>query len=465
MQSASTMIIMKKIFATMLFVASMATCVAQNTMKNKVGEEKMLDRFLSYVSIESQSIDDGNLTTFPITEGQKEIARHIYDEVCAMKGKDVKVTLSDDFYLYIDIPSNVKKDVPTVLLMAHLDVTPEAPGKGIKPMVHRKYDGGAIDLPGGITLDPESPQGAHLKDLYGKTIVTSDGSTLLGADDKTGCAILVTMVEELISNPKFKHGRVLVMLSQNEDVGKCADRYDPSVFGIRPDIVIDIDGGRYGQFSVANFTAVGQVYYFKGNKAHPSEGKKNQYADAMSAAAYFIGLIPPEIHPSARDGKEGYVHCYSMTNPTDESGNVNVNDYVLKIRLRYFDQEEGTYQKQLMEENLKKVQEAFPFVEVTKTSDRMEYENIGYSMPEFVPDLIKKAAQDAGIELNEEYSRGGTTSAMMVAKYPDYMPGGSDLYSGQNAAHSCYEWACIEELLQMVNMAENIVSEVAKMEK
>ena len=451
---------MRKIGIVLLVYFCTIVCWAQIPTSGKVSQEKMLERFLSYVKIESQSIDEPSMTSFPMTDGQREIAKFIFNEVKGFGGKGVKVTLSDDYYVYIDIPSNIKKNVPSVLFMAHVDVTPEAPGKGIKPMVHRNYDGGDISLPGGITISPNNPQCAHLKDLKGKTIVTSDGTTLLGADDKTGCAVIITMVEELIKNPKFKHGRVMVALSQNEDVGKAAMRYDPKVFGDKPDIVIDVDGSTFDQYSIANFTAIGQTYYFKGNKAHPSYGKKEKYADALTAASYFIGLVPPEINPSAREGKEGYVHCYSLAHPLDESGKPNVNDYVVKVRLRYFDQEEGAYQKKLMEDNLKKVQAAFPFVEAKKTDDQMQYENIAYSMPTYVPELVKKAAHDAGMEMREKYARGGTTSAMMVARFPDVMPGGSDFYSGQNAEHSCYEWACIEELMALVNITENMLTSV-----
>lgn len=339
----------------------------------------MLERFLSYVKIESQSIDESSMTSFPMTEGQREIAKFIYNEVKGFGGKDVKVTLSDDYYVYIDIPSNIKKNVPSVLFMAHMDVTPEVPGKGIKPIVHRNYDGGDICLPGGITISPNNPQCAHLKDLTGKTIVTSDGTTLLGADDKTGCAILVTMVEELIKNPKFKHGRVMVCLSQNEDIGRAADRYDPKAFVDKPDVVVDIDGGDYGKMSIANFTAIGQTYYFKGNDIHPAE----RYADALAAATYFMGLVPPEMHPSARDGKDGYIHCYSLAKHVTPKGDTIKTDFDVKVRLRYFDKEEGAYQKQLMEENLKKVQAAFPFVEAKKTDDKMQYESIAYSLPDY----------------------------------------------------------------------------------
>ena len=420
----------------------------------------MLERFLSYLNIESHS-QGKSMLPFPMTDGQKEIANLIYNEVKGFGGKDVKVTLSDDYYVYIDIPSNIKKKIPSILFLAHMDITPdnEDSDKEIKPLVHKNYDGGDIVLSGGKTLSPDIPQGAHLKELIGKTIITSDGTTILGADDKTGCAILITMVEELIKNPKFKHGRVMVCLSQNEDIGKAADRYEPAIFGDKPDVVIDVDGDTFDQFSIANFSAIGQKYYFKGNEAHTNYGKKNRYADALTAACYFIGLVPPEMNPSAREGLEGYIHCYTMYHPVIAPRDTVKTDYIVEVRLRYFGKEEGAYQKQLMEDNLRKVQAAFPFVDAKKIEDRLQYENIAYTLPDFVPDLIKKAAHDAGMEMRPKHARGGTTSAMMVANFPDVMPGGSDFPSGQNAEHSSYEWACIEELMQLVNVVENIITE------
>ena len=457
---------MKRFIFVVLF-AFFVVCLSINAQKVLFGElkseriDKMKNRFLSYVQIESQSVDDPDMSSFPMTQGQKEIATYIYNELKSFKSKDVKVTLSDDFYVYVDIPSNIKKEVPSILFLAHMDVTPECNGQGIKPIVHKNYDGGDIKLLGGITLSPNDAKCSHLKDLVGKTIITSDGTTLLGADDKTGCSILVSMVEELINNPKFKHGRVMVCLSQNEDIGRAAYKYDPKVFGDKPDVVIDIDGASYNEISVANFTAIGQTYRFKGNKAHASNAKAEGYADALTAAAYFIGLVPPEMNPSAREGKEGYVHCYTLTHPLDGSGNPIETDYVVKVRLRYFDKEEGSRQKQMMEENLRKVQAAFPFVEAKKTDDMMQYENVAYTMPEYVPSLVQKAASTYGMKIAPQYSRAGTTSAMMVAAFPDVMPGGCDFYSGQNAEHTCYEWCCIEELVQLKEIVLQMVMEIA----
>lgn len=448
----------KIIITTLLLVVTIMMCKAQ-----PVSQEKMLDRLLRYLRIESQSIDDPDPNSFPLTEGQRTIARHIYDEVRSFGG-NAKVTLSDDYYLYIDIPSNMKKPVPSILLLAHLDVTPEANGKGINPLVHFNYDGGDIVLSNGLILSPNTPQGTHLKDLVGKTIITSDGLTLLGTDDKAGCSVLITLVEELITNPKFKHGRVMICLSQNEDVGKASMKYQPEIFGDRPDIVIDVDGDTFDKYSVANFTAECQTYYFRGNQAHPSHGKENRYGDGLTAACYYIGQIPPTLHPSASEGTQPYAHCYSMEHPMDSAGQPIASDYIVKVRLRYFSPSDGDNQRQLLADNLHKTREAFPFVEITKTSDVKQYENVGYSMPKYVPELVQKAARKAGMEMQPKYSRGGTTSAMMVAKFPNAIPGGLDLYSGQNAEHSVYEWCCLEELITLVEITKNIISECTKIE-
>lgn len=454
---------MRRVVLMSLFIFCLVLCQAQVKVTKKVSHDKMLERFLSYVKIESQSIDDPDINSFPISEGQKQIARLIYDEVKAMGGKDIKITLSDDYYIYIDIPSNIKNKVPSLLFMAHMDVTPEAPGKGINPIVHNNYNGGDILLPGGITISPKDPGREHLKDLVGKTIVTSDGNTLLGADDKTGCAVLISMVEELINNPKFKHGRVMVMLSQNEDVGKAAMRYEPSVFGDKPDVVIDIDGGDHNRFSIANFTATNQIYYFKGNDVHPGRAKAGKYGDARTAAAYFIGMIPPEMNPAHRDGEEGYMHCYAIEHPYNNEGKEIKTDYLVKVRLRYFDKDEGIYQKRLMTENLIKTQQAFPNVAVTKTNDFTQYENIAYTLPSFLPDMIEKATNDAKIPMKTQSKRGGTTASLIVAKFPNDIPGAPGIYSGQQSAHSRFEWACIDELLLIVNVCENLISRISEM--
>lgn len=438
---------------------------AAQKFQNKVSDNEMLERFLTYVSIESTSVDS-DLDSFPMTEGQKQIAQHVYDECrqIAKSRSDIRVVLSTTYYVYVDIASNMKHDVPSLMLMAHLDVTPEAPGEGIKPMVHRDYDGGEIQLSAGITLNPDLPLCARLKELVGHTIVSSDGRTLLGADDKTGCAIIVSLLDELVRNPKVMHGRILLCFSQNEDVGKAHLGFDKNILGTMPDVVIDVDGGNAAEYSVANFTAVYHAYRFTGNLVHPSDAKAGRYADALTAACYFIGQIPPELNPAQRDGEEGYIHCYSMLHPTDEQGQAVATDWIVKLRLRYFSQEEGEYQKKLIAENLRRVQEAFPNVEAVKTDDVVQYSNVAYTMPAELPSLIEASARDAGLEWHPASIRGGSTGSMLVSVYPD-MPGASCIYSGQQAEHSVFEYCSVQEMQQILSVLENIILRVATMKE
>ena len=424
---------------------------------SKAYVDHVLERFLSYVRIESQSVYVEEPDSFPMTDGQMRIARYIYDElrnIC--KGTKVEIKMSPDYYIYVKVPSNIKKQVPSLLYMAHMDVTPEANGKGIKPQVHRNYGGADIALGNGLVLSPNNPEGRHLKDLVGKTIITSDGSTLLGADCKTGCTILVTLIEQMVNDKKFKHGDVYFCFGQNEDIGKVQDRMDMSYFDKVPDILIDVDGGDYGEFSKSNFTAEMRSYYFKGNQVHPSHAKEFKFADARTAMSYFIGQLSPEIHPSCSEGRQGYVQCYMMDImlPNEKEA----HDARIGFRIRYFDKADGERYRAELNEAYRKTTEAFPFVEITLESDDLIYENVAYNMHPKAIEVIENAVEKTGILMKGVDLRAGTTSALMVAKG---LPGGPCIYSGQQAEHSVYEWCCVEEMIDLVRLTKNIVTEVS----
>lgn len=431
-------------------ILALCAMVAGNVLAQKNDTERMLDRYLSYVRIESQSHYPDSPNEFPIQEGQKAMAEFIFNEIKSM-GKGVEVKMSPDYYIYAKVPSNMKKKVPSVMFMAHLDVTPEANGMGINPQVHSNYDGGDIMLGHGLVLSPNSKQGTHLKDLVGKTIVTSDGATLTGADCKTGCAILVTMIEQMLRDKKFKHGDVYFCFSQNEDVGLAAMRMDLSFLDKVPDMLIDVDGGDYGQFSVANFTAEGRTYLFKGNLAHPSNGKANGYADARTAMAYFIGQLPPETHPSHSESRQGYIHCYS--GDTINGG----QDYRISFRIRYFDKTDSARYAAYFDNATNKTKSAYPNVEIVLENNVLQYDNVAYNMHPKTVEVIRQAVAKTGVKMEPMELRAGTTGAMMVARG---LPGGPCIYSGQQAEHSVYEWCCIEELVELTGLCKAIVTEI-----
>lgn len=430
---------------------------AAKEKKRKKTIETIIRRFTTYATINSQSWDAYDPTEFPISDGQEEIAELIEQELRTIgSDKDLIVSRSDYQYVYATIPANCE-GVPSIMFMAHMDCTPECAGGEITPIVHRNYDGGDIQLPAGITLSPETPQGKHLANCVGKTIITSDGYTLLGADDKTGCTILVTLIETILNDKKLKHGDLHFVFSQNEDIGRAAERFEEEYVDGQPDIVIDVDGDAPTAFSVENFTAVGRNYTFQGKNAHPGNGFYNQYGDALTAASYFIGQLPPETHPSASKGKEGYIHCYSIEPLIDVNGEETPQNYLVKVRLRYFDAQEGDAFRQLLDEAAELTAKAFPYVVTEAEPEVMQYENVAYTMYPGLSDLIIQAAEKEGVKLTPRSERGGTTAAMLAAKG---QKGGPCLYSGQQAEHSVYEWTCAEDMYQMVMVARSIIETV-----
>lgn len=431
---------------------------AAKEKKRKKTIETIISRFTSYAAINSQSWETEDTTKFPISFGQEDMAELIEEELRNIGAdNDLIVSRSDYQYVYATIPANCE-DVPSIMFMAHMDCTPECAGGEITPIVHRNYDGGDIQLPAGITLSPETPQGKHLANCVGKTIITSDGYTLLGADDKTGCTILVTLIETILNDKKLKHGDLHFVFSQNEDIGRAAERFEEEYVDGQPDIVIDVDGDAPTAFSVENFTAVGRNYIFQGKNAHPGNGFYNQYGDALTAASYFIGQLPPEAHPSASKGKEGYIHCYSIEPLIDVNGEETPQNYLVKVRLRYFDAQEGDAFRQLLDEAAELTAKAFPYVVTEAEPEVMQYENVAYTMYPGLGDLIIEAAEKEGVKLTPRSERGGTTAAMLAAKG---QKGGPCLYSGQQAEHSVYEWTCAEDMYQMVMVARSIIETVA----
>lgn len=424
-------------------------------------KESCVLRFVNYARINSQSTESEDVTAFPLSMGQRQMARLVEQDLLKMakNNKSLQVVRSEREYVYAKLPATTKRKLPSIMLMAHLDITPEAPGGNIKPIVHRNYQGGDIVLPSGVVLSPESPQGKHLKECIGKTIITSDGNTLLGADDKTGCTVLVSLIRNLLYGKPFEHGDLYFVFSQNEDIGRAADGFETKYVGGNPDVVIDVDGDDPHAFSVENFTAAMRIYTFHGKSAHPGEGYANKYGDALTAASYFVGQIPPYKHPSVSRGKQGYIHCYDISHPKDSTGKVISDDYLVKVRLRYFDKLEGDTLRQMLDYAEGKTIEAFPFVKVEASAENLQYENVAYTMYSTLPDIIKKAYASLGKKVSPRSERGGTTSAMIAAKG---LRGGACLFSGQQAEHSIYEWTCVEDMVDMTKILQKIIMLINK---
>ena len=391
---------------------------------------ELKDRFLKYVSFDTQS--DESSETFPSTAKQRVLLDYLAEEMKTLGLTEVTV----DKYGYAmgTIPATPGcEKAPVIGFIAHVDTAPDMSGADVKPHVIENYDGKDIRLNAGVTMKvADFPELSFFK---GHTLIHTDGTTLLGADDKTGCTILVTLIETILNDKKLKHGDLHFVFSQNEDIGRAADRFEEEYLDGQPDIVIDVDGDDPTAFSVENFTAVGRNYIFHGKNAHPGNGFYNQYGDALTAASYFIGQLPPETHPSASKGKEGYIHCYSVSPLVDVDADDTQQEYLVKVRLRYFDPLEGKAFRQLLDRAAELTAEAFPYVVTEAEPEVMQYENVAYTMYPGLGDLIIEAAEKEGVKLTPRSERGGTTAAMLAAK------GLSTAFTSGLAPRTCTRWS------------------------
>lgn len=409
-----------------------------------VQKQDMLERFLRYVAVESGSEE----SAYPITPGQIEMAELLKTDAEALGAKVVK---SEWQYVYVDIPANIDQDCPVVGFTCHLDYTPEVPGKGIKPIVI-KYNGGVIRFANGTTITPSEPGGEELSGLIGKTLIHSDGTTLLGGDDKNGCTILMSLIETLM-NSNIKHGRVQFAFCPNEDVGHAADYIDQNYFN--PDILFDVDSRGGCEIFDSNFTAKEFEVLFIGNSIHAQYAKEKKFGDALAAAATYIANIPVECRPERTDGVEGYIHPYYIE--AKEKG----SQYLVKSRIRYFDKVEGDLLYRLVRESLKKANQDFPYVKTEILRDEILYDNVENTMHPDSRSVLDRAAARSRIKIKYQSKRAGSTASLLVVKG---MKGGLSIFSGQHNVHSKQEYSCLEEMMDSYCLLLHAIEEVANLE-
>ncbi|WP_455584429.1 tripeptide aminopeptidase PepT [Bacteroides sp.] len=415
-----------------------------------ITQDEMLARFLKYVKINSQSQEADVAGDFPMTDGQIEMAEYLEEEAKAL-GADVY--RSEDAYVYITIPSNVKEKVPVLGISCHLDFTPEAPGGNITPIVERNYQGGDILLSNGQYLRVDSPEGSDLKNLIGKTIIHTDGTTLLGGDDKNGCAIAMSVVESVLrAGNKAKHGTIQIVFCPNEDVGLSAERIDTTRFN--PGILFDLDGEGNSEVLSENFTARSLVLKFIGRYAHPGSAKQQKLGDALAAVSSFVAAVPLKYRPENTEGYEGYIHPWKVS--------ADGNDYTVHSRIRYFDKEEGAEFKRILADNIERIKQDFPNVTVEIVQDILQYENVAYNMHPESHNIIVQAAKKAGVQIDFVKVRGGTTASMFTAKG---LRGGMCLFTGQHAIHSVHEYSVLEEMYDSYYMMLHVVSLTARLKE
>ncbi len=402
----------------------------------------MIPRFVKYVQIGSMS----DVNAEWMTPGQETMAQVLYEDI---KEFGFPTHLSQDKYIYVNIPSNLRKEAPILGISAHYDTTPDIIGEGVRPQIIKNYNGLPIKLKNGHVIDFTSDP--YLRNMIGKTIVTSDGTTNLGADDKAGVTIVVTLLKTLAENPKLPHGHIQIVITPNEDVGRSAERLELKYY--HPDYAYDFDGGVNGEVVVGNFSADRVVVTAKGINGHQSYAAENGYRNSAKPIADLIATAAPtQDLPNNSSGEEGYVEPHHIE--------YNAADNVHKVdfRLRYFDQKEGQKYLQRIEhaaDSLSKALDIAIDVQVTK-----QYENVEYGVKPEAFGLLSAAMKDAGVLPQPKKERAGTTSAMIMAKHGF---GGYTVFTGQNNPHAFTEWLSEEDMFKAYKVALNLVHQVAQL--
>ena len=273
--------------------------------------EKILDRFLRYVAVDTQSNEESE--SQPSTEKQWNLLRMLCTELNAM---GVEATLDEYGYVMGSIPSNVEAKVPAVGFIAHVDTAPDASGADVKPQIIEKYDGGEIPLKGvpGLALKPsEFPELLH---FVGQTLITTDGTTLLGADDKAGVAEIMDAVQYIMAHPEFKHGPIRIGFTPDEEIGRGVVKFDVARFGA--DYAYTMDGGEIGELEFENFNAASAKIHIQGRNVHPGSAK-GKMKNAILIGQEFNGLLPVEQRPEYTEGYEGFWHLTGMEGSCSEA--------------------------------------------------------------------------------------------------------------------------------------------------
>lgn len=406
--------------------------------------EKLVNRFLQYVSFDTQS--DENSSTYPSTAKQLELAKYLVEELKTLGLKDAAV----DQYGYVTatLPGNVEgKDVPVIGFLAHMDTSPEFPGANVKPRIIENYDGqSTIELGAGRVLSPE--EFPHLKNYAGKTLITTDGTTLLGADDKAGIAEIVTAVEYLLEHPEIKHGAIKVGFTPDEEVGRGVDYFDVKKFGA--DFAFTLDGGELGELSYETFNAAQAKVTIHGKSIHPGEAK-NKMKNAILMAMDYISQMPPAEAPAHTEGYEGFYHVYHI------EGGVDRADLTWIIRDHHRDrfEQRKTYMMEVATWMNEKYGDGTFEIDV-----KDQYYNL-YEVLKDKPEIIelaKKAMKEAGIDPIIRPVRGGTDgSRLTFMGLPT-----PNLFTGGHNYHGPYEYIVVESMEKAVEVIVNIVKLAAQ---
>ncbi|MEE2639419.1 MAG: peptidase T [Planctomycetota bacterium] len=401
--------------------------------------DRLLNRFIKYVQVDTRA--SASSETYPSTPGQIELGEIVREELQAMGAVDVR--LDEHGILVGTIPSNVEQSVPVIAFNSHFDTSPEASGKNVRPNVIRNYSGGDLVLPGDPSRVIREEENPELLDLHGCTLITTDGTTLLGGDDKAGIAIIMEMAESLLEDQTISHGEIRLLFTCDEEIGHGIDHVDVEALGA--EACYTVDGGGKGMVDVETFSADGAEIVVKGVNIHPSIGK-DRMVNALRAAGRILDRLPIEQSPERTDGRDGFIHPYVVGGGVDE--------VKIDVLLRSFDTPQLEEFADQLREICAEVETEMPGIEVQVRVFR-QYRNLGDGLKRDprVVDFAVQAHQRLGLKVEKTIIRGGTDGSGLTEKG---LPT-PNLSSGQHNQHSPLEWACLDEMEQACRVVTEIV--------
>ncbi len=389
--------------------------------QTKLPTESAMSRFLRYIKIDTQSAEDAG--KWPSTEKQMVLARLLEKEL-----KDLgvqKVRISEEGIVYAMIPGNLADNskAPTIGFIAHMDTSPAVSGANVNAIIHKNYQGGDIVLPNDKTQVIKVSQNPGLKDLIGDDIITADGTTLLGSDDKSGIAELMTMIDILKQNPSIKHGNVAIAFTPDEEVGGPMDKFDIQGWGAK--YAYTVDGGELGEISDETWTAKTATITFRGMSTHPGYAKDILVNSSFAAADFLSRFNDPKIpRPETTAGRDGFVHPYNST--------LDIETSVVRVLLRNFDMSGVDEQEKMIRAMLDETKKKFPKIGA-EMDVRLGYLNMKEELkkhPQLV-EFAQAAAVRAGIKPKMKPIRGGTDGSRLTARglpTPNIFTGGHNFH-------------------------------------
>ena len=402
-------------------------------------KSSVVDRFLRYVTFDTRS--DESSSASPSTPGQMVLLEHLAGELRAMGLEDVD--LDRRGVLMATVPAAGAPDAPVIGLIAHVDTSPEMSGAGVKPIVHRAYDGRDLVLPDDPTAVLRAADVPALGQAIGHDIITASGATLLGADDKAGVAAIVAAAELLMAHPEIPHGRVRLAFTTDEEIGRGTAHFDVARFGAA--CAYTLDGGGRGEIESESFSADQMTVAFRGFNTHPGYAK-GRMVNAIKMAADFIARLPKDgLSPETTDRDEGFVHPYVMDAGVDRT--------TVKLIVRDFRTDELARKEARLEALARATADAFPGGAV-ETAVVEQYRNMKEVLdrhPEVV-ERAREAIRQAGLEPVSHPIRGGTDgSKLSFMGLPT-----PNLFAGQHNFHSRLEWVSAQDLEKAVEVIVNL---------